>query len=172
MHWSTNSSVNFQASFILKRDKKQLVPGDRISKFMREIGRGGSVLVVLSEKYLRSTYCMGELLELYRSSQGEPEQFLNRIVVLTAENLKLSGAEDRLPVVLAWQEKARRLKDAISKVDPVNISAADRLEFFTAESLAHSASEILSWVGDTLMPRGSEGIDAAIRLLVERTPKQ
>ena len=30
--------------------------GDRISKFMKEIGRGDRIFIVLSDKYLRSTF--------------------------------------------------------------------------------------------------------------------
>jgi hypothetical protein len=33
-------------------------PGDLISAFMKRIGRADRVIVVLSDKYLRSPYCM------------------------------------------------------------------------------------------------------------------
>ncbi|MFL9829181.1 toll/interleukin-1 receptor domain-containing protein, partial [Rhodoplanes sp. SY1] len=51
------------------RDKQVLGLGDRISKFMRRLGGGDRVFVVLSEKYLRSRNCMFELSEVWRNSR-------------------------------------------------------------------------------------------------------
>ena len=58
------------ANWKLFRDRRVLRPGDWIPRFMQEIGRAECVLVVFSEKYLRSIYCMRELLYLYQSSSG------------------------------------------------------------------------------------------------------
>jgi internalin A len=43
------------------RDKTAMHPGDLISDFTKAIMRADLVLVVLSDKYLRSPYCMTEL---------------------------------------------------------------------------------------------------------------
>jgi TIR domain-containing protein/telomere resolvase len=45
----------------LIRDKGALDYGDQISGFMKTLGQARLVIVVLSEKYLRSPYCMTEL---------------------------------------------------------------------------------------------------------------
>ena len=45
------------------RDKTAMRYGDRISKFMSRIARGDRIFVVLSDKYLKSAYCMHELLD-------------------------------------------------------------------------------------------------------------
>jgi len=52
--------------FEFRRDKTHMRTGDWISHFMAEIGRADRVLVVLSDKYLRSPNCMRELLHLYQ----------------------------------------------------------------------------------------------------------
>jgi internalin A len=44
------------------RDTNAMRTGDQISVFMKRIGRGDHVIVVLSDKYLRSPYCMAELI--------------------------------------------------------------------------------------------------------------
>ena len=61
--------------FQLIRDKTAMRAGDWISTFMRDIGRAERVLVVVSEKYLKSVYCMRELLHLYNASLGERANF-------------------------------------------------------------------------------------------------
>ncbi|MCK5538653.1 MAG: toll/interleukin-1 receptor domain-containing protein [Bacteroidales bacterium] len=56
-----------QSGYKLIRDKKDLSYGQSIEKFMQELGQGDFIVVVLSDKYLKSEYCMGEVLELMRS---------------------------------------------------------------------------------------------------------
>jgi internalin A len=56
--------------------------GDLISGFMKRIGQADRVIVVLSDKYLRSPYCMTELHTIYRRSNEEKEEFLRRIIPL------------------------------------------------------------------------------------------
>jgi internalin A len=46
------------------RDKNALHPGDPISTFIKTLGQARLVIVVLSEKYLRSPYCMTELYSI------------------------------------------------------------------------------------------------------------
>jgi hypothetical protein len=58
------------------RDKNAMRSGDLISGFMKRIGRADRVIVVLSDKYLRSPYCMTELHIIYRRSNEEKEEFL------------------------------------------------------------------------------------------------
>ncbi len=163
--------------FRLIRDKAAMRPGDWISIFMREIGRADRVLIVLSEKYLRSVYCMRELLYLYQTSLGERTDFLNRVVVLTVgDTLKFSRASERAAHVLYWQEEDKKLDVILSQLDRISISDADRAEQLAIKDFAHRVSDILSWVSDTLMPRASgssnESLDAALALLQQRTAEK
>ena len=61
---------------MMVRDKNAMRSGDLISGFMKRIGRADRVIVVLSDKYLRSPYCMTELHIIYRRSNEEKEEFL------------------------------------------------------------------------------------------------
>jgi hypothetical protein len=53
-----------------------------------------------------------------------------------------------------------------------SVGGADREEGLTIQDFQHRISDMLAWVADTLMPRGTElhskGIDAAIDLLRQR----
>jgi internalin A len=156
------------------RDKRTLQLGERISRFMREIGNADCVLVVIDEKYLRSTYCMRELLHIYERSLGEDQAFLNRTVPLIRSGSSFSQFKERAPIIQYWQEKDRAGREALASIDPLNVGIGDREELHATELISRRVSEILYWFADTLMPRGPEagvGIDAAIRLIVERTRK-
>ena len=44
---------------------------------MRQLGKGDKkVFVILSDKYLRSPFCMFELFEVWQNSSGEPDELL------------------------------------------------------------------------------------------------
>jgi hypothetical protein len=53
------------------RDKTTLSHGSLISEFMYRIGEGYLVFIFLSDKYLRSQYCMFELSEMWRNKPPE-----------------------------------------------------------------------------------------------------
>jgi internalin A len=69
-----------QERWNLIRDKGALDYGDQISDFMKTLGQARLIIVVLSEKYLRSPYCMTELHALYKNARQERQAFLNRII--------------------------------------------------------------------------------------------
>ncbi len=161
------------ASFQLIRDKTAMRTGDWISTFMRDIGRAERVLVVLSEKYLNSVYCMRELLYLYNTSLGERAAFLERAVVLTlGDGLKFSRAADRLPYARYWQKEEKKLDEMLTDFDRLSIGDADRAEQLAIKDFAHRVSDILSWVSDTLMPRATPlshaALDDAVKLFHQR----
>jgi len=59
----------------LFRDRQELKFGDSIDSFMTRIGQGKSVIMVITDKYLRSVYCMKEALRIYRSEDKEKRIF-------------------------------------------------------------------------------------------------
>jgi len=158
--------------FSLIRDKSVLRAGDWISRFMRDIGRADMVLVVLSEKYLRSVYCMRELLYLHDTSQGEKATFLRRIVPLIMGDLSCARARDRHPYVVHWEQEHANLSALLEQRGLTTVGEADRREWLAIQAFKQHVSDLLAWVADTLMPQGTElrtrGIDAAIGLLRER----
>ncbi len=93
-----------QDGYTLVRDKRDLEYGKLISKFMEQIGRGDLIVVGISEKYLKSEYCMFELYEIWRNSKMEIETFLSKVLPITVENIKLDI--DGLPPYLDfWNDK-------------------------------------------------------------------
>jgi TIR domain len=85
--------LHLQADLKLMRDKNELRPGDWISSFMKEIGRADLVVVVLSDRYLRSIY-MREMLYLFQQSQVERGRRMRKLVPLKVGELSISRAKD------------------------------------------------------------------------------
>lgn len=90
------------------RDKRDLGFKGIITDFMNQIGEGKAVIVVISDKYLKSPYCMYELLEIYRNLK-----FTERIFPIVMEDAKIFEPIPRLQYLKHWQDKKKELDEAI-----------------------------------------------------------
>nr|WP_294525452.1 toll/interleukin-1 receptor domain-containing protein [uncultured Rhodopila sp.] len=93
------------------RDKEELAPGDRISAFMQQIGIGDRIFVILSEKCLRSPYCMYELNEIWRTS-NEGDAFRKRVRIYVVDGVRVREPVDWAGWAVHWK-KAHDELDAV-----------------------------------------------------------
>ncbi len=100
------------------RDKKDAGYKMEISAFMRRIGRGKHVVVVISDKYLRSPYCMFELLEIY-----EQGGFQERIIPIVLGDAKLYDLSDRLQYMVYWKRKKTEIEELMQEIGPSALSS-------------------------------------------------
>ena len=141
-----------QRGIRIQRDKTALRMGDRISTFMRRIGRGEKVFVVLSEKYLRSPWCMFELFDIWRNSRGEEDAFLHRIRVYTLDDARISTPDDRMDHAEFWQQKHDTLEARIQRA-PAAVGEEDFRQFKLMGEFYRRVSDILAPVADMVQPR-------------------
>jgi hypothetical protein len=93
------------------RDNTVLRSGDLISGFMKRIGLADHVIVVLSDKYLRSPYCMTELYSIYQRSLGEKEDFLRRIIPLVLKDARFGTWRDRVAYAEHWETEFKAMEE-------------------------------------------------------------
>ena len=72
--------------FTVIRDKNDLRYKGLISGLTQRIGRGKFIVVAISDKYLKSTYCMSELLEIYRRSNSDIDELLKKIFPIVLDS--------------------------------------------------------------------------------------
>ena len=92
-----------QDGWNILRDNTAMRPGDLISGFMKRIGLADHVIVVLSDKYLRSPYCMTELYSIYQRSVGEKDDFLQRIIPLVLADARFGTPGKRIEYAKYWE---------------------------------------------------------------------
>ena len=85
---------------------------------MRRIGRGDRVFAVPSDKYLRSPYRMFELVEVWRASKAEDEEFLRRIRVYSLPDAQIRTTLDQANYAVFWKEQQKRPETLINKHGP------------------------------------------------------
>ena len=100
-------------SWEVVRDKTAMRVGDEISAFMKRITRADLVIVVLSDKYLHSPYCMAELYGIYQRAQGDKADFLEHIVPLTLADAKFATWQERAALAEHWQAECEEMEKSL-----------------------------------------------------------
>src|SRR5262249_16670835 len=93
------------------RDSKAMQPGDLISAFMRRITRADLVVAVISDKYLRSPYCMDEVHGLWQKSQEDAALMAERLVPIVLPEVRIERLRDRAPYLKYWQAQLEEMQE-------------------------------------------------------------
>lgn len=122
------------------RDKNELAYKGQIKDFMRRIGKGRYVIVIISDKYLKSQNCMFELLEI--ASNG---QFYRRIFPVVLADADIYDPINLLDYVEYWENKATALDEKMKKVSSANLQGIrDSIDLYT------KIREMIARLTDTL----------------------
>src|SRR5205823_12753915 len=109
-----------QRDIEILRDATGLGLGESISRFMQKLGSGDRVFVILSDKYLKSPYCMYELLEVWRNCKMADEVFRRRIRVYRLPDAKMSSPVERARCAKYWKEQFAEL-DTLVREDGADL---------------------------------------------------
>ena len=141
--------------------------GDLISGFMKRIGLADHVIVVLSDKYLRSPYCMTELHSIYQRSLGEKEDFLRRIIPLVLADARISTWRDRVAYAEHWEAEFKAMEDKFR-----HLAESDFRLYKAMQEWHNRIGDMLAYVNDVLTPHGFDEIVkddfAALRQMLQR----
>jgi hypothetical protein len=105
-----------QRGITIVRDKRDLGYKGSIGEFMDRIGQGNCVIIVISDKYLRSSNCMFELVEI-----ADGKQFRDRIFPVVLNDANIYDPVKRIEYVRHWEAKRAELAEAMKTVDPANL---------------------------------------------------
>ena len=137
------------------RDKRELGYKGSIKEFMERIGKGDCVIVVISDKYLRSPNCMFELVEI-----AENKDFWNRIFPIIWKDADIYDPLKRIEYIRHWEVARNNLAKAIKKLDPANLQGI-REEMDLYDRFRDKISGLTSILKDmnTLTPEMHQGSD-------------
>jgi hypothetical protein len=100
----------------ITRDKRDLSYKGSIKEFMERIGRGKCIVVVISDKYLKSKNCMFELIQI-----AENKQFNDQIFPVVLSDANIYDAVKRIEYIKYWESKKAELDAAIKSVGSENL---------------------------------------------------
>ena len=96
----------------IKRDKRELEYRGSIKEFMERIGHGDCVIVVISDKYLRSPNCMFELVEI-----AENKDFDGRVFPIILEDANIYDPMVQTDYLIHWDEKIKKLREKLAQTE-------------------------------------------------------
>lgn len=97
-------------------DRRDLGYKGRIREFMERIGRAKCVVVIISDKYLKSANCMFELLQI-----AENGKFYDRVFPIVLSDAQIYKPTSRIEYVRYWEEQIRRFDMALRSVSSANL---------------------------------------------------
>ncbi|MEZ4710850.1 MAG: toll/interleukin-1 receptor domain-containing protein [Caldilineaceae bacterium] len=124
------------------RDKRAVNYKDLIRDFMRRIGQGNCVIVLIGQKYLTSENCMFELIEI--AKQGE---FKDRIFPIVLSDAKIYRAIGRIPYIQHWEAQIKELEEAMRSVSAANLQGIrEDLDLYVA--IRNTISNLMDILAD------------------------
>lgn len=95
----------------LIRDKIDLGYKGNIMQFMQNIGKGKYIVVIISDKYLKSENCMFEMLEIKKNGN-----VYERIFPVVIHDANIYDEISRIDYLNYWDEKIRQLNEKYNDV--------------------------------------------------------
>jgi internalin A len=142
------------------RDESTLSFGDSISKFMRAIGEGDRIFVFLSDKYLKSPFCMFELFEIWRNSRQDNAEFLRRVRVYTLGDAQIWKPVDRVEYGKYWKDQHEELRKAVGEAGLDVLGEEDLRTYKLMQDFASKVGDILALFANIVQPRSFEDLKA------------
>nr|WP_294549431.1 COR domain-containing protein [uncultured Rhodopila sp.] len=141
------------------RDKDVMSLGDSISAFMRRIGSGDRVFVILSDKYLRSEYCMFELNEVWRTSRQEGRAFLDRVRIYALPDADVWKPADWVKWAVYWKQEHDALEAPAREHGYVVLGDIGGRRLMQMQRFYSQVSDILGTLADIVQPRTFEELE-------------
>ena len=129
------------------RDSEELEYKDSLKEFMQRLGKGKCVIAVISDKYLKSRYCMFEFTELVDGGKSQ-----ERIVPLIMEDARIYEPIDIVQYVSFWEEKLEASDKAMKTVKLANLSPNIREDIDLYSKITRTISEYIGHLRDLLIP--------------------
>ena len=150
-----HSALRDVGSMLFLRDHNDLRFGDSIDSFMTRIGKGKAVIRVISDKYLKSRYCMTEALRMDKYQDDE-----QRIFTVIWEDADL---EHEIVYRDYWKDKCQAiLEDIEKKLDNNNYDHAVEIYRFLPRFINRLKDEVSLRIGEKDFIINSETDEIAI----------
>lgn len=125
------------------RDKDEIGYRESIQAYMSQLVASDAIILVLSDAYFKSQYCMYELCEIYKR-----KDFLKRVYPIVIDGTRFHKANERIPYIRHWEQEVAELNDGLKSIRTGNMSAASLAEIKEYEDFARMIDNLLVALGD------------------------
>jgi hypothetical protein len=100
-------------------DKKEIDYKDNIREFEDRLGKGDYIILIISDKFLKSMNCMYEMLRI-----KENGDVYNRIFPIVLKDAKIYDPEERIDYIIHWEQKKESLNKKLKLVGAEDLIGA------------------------------------------------
>ena len=149
------------------RDKSSLQPWGDLRSFMNSIRDQDYVVLIISDKYLHSTACLYEVLQLMKDDGWDKRA----MYLVTDDAHRLYDVVEQVNYINCWVEKAQELRDKLALAD-LAATAEQAKELKKLEMIKLNIGDFMSRVRDRSNPSVQDGIKAIVNLVSKETGKE
>lgn len=148
-------------------DKVDVSYRDSLGSYIESLGQGAAIVAIISDKYLRSPWCMWELLQIH-----EAKQFRERVFPIVLPDANITDGIGRLEYAEIWEKRRLELDAAMRKVGPLSISEATVAEGKRIRDFADKVDLLAAMVADmsfrAMDDLGDSALESLSKSLVKR----
>lgn len=141
-------------------DEEELKPGDSIKKFIERLGEGKTIIVVFSDAYAKSNWCMYELLKIFKNNNNN-NNLRNHIIPIVVGNCDLNNLNYRVELKEFWKDeelalnksrsventdKSQRIREVNKNLDEILNFLCDRKHYPYDELKANDFKELINHI--------------------------
>lgn len=136
-------------------DQQHLAHGESITAFMKLGAEQPKFTVILSQKYLHSSFCMDELRRIWRACGSQKAKFRTRVRVVALPGASFEGRDQQRAVRDYWREQESKSWSRIEtdRASHQNPETSDWEDYKAALEIKDLVVEILDCVADTIHVR-------------------
>ena len=128
--------------------------GDDIADFVQTIGKADLVYVFLSDKYLKSPFCMFELFEIWRNSRQEKDEFKRRARLYALPDAKIWTLREQTAYAIHWDDELKKLQADLRGRDPIRLLGESGAKAYRhMDAFAQHVVDILALFAGTLQAK-------------------
>ena len=132
--------------------------GDRISQFMERIGGSDRIFIFLSDKYLRSAFCMHELFDVWRNCRADDAEFIKRTRAYLLPCANIRTFSERAAYVRYWREQLEAMEEEVARHGLGALAQADLADYRHMQDFVSKTPDMLRLVLDVLGPWPLRGL--------------
>lgn len=129
-------------------DREKMQYRDRIRDFTKQYADAALVIMIISEKYLRSKYCMGEVVEVLSN-----RDYRKRIFPVVLPDARLNDDKQGIDYQIFWEKKKEELKTEIARIENIEYAGAFVDELRDIAEIIRIIGNFTTEIGDTLTVR-------------------
>jgi len=155
-------TVLIKDGFDVVRDKINLGYKGHIKEFMQRIGAGSAIVVIISDKYLRSPNCMYEIVQIQQNGQ-----LFNRIFPIVLSDANIYRPQNRLMYAEHWEKEVRTLNSSMKGIQNMALIAEIQEELLEYNQILNAISGITTLLKNTNTLTPEMLCDVAYKPLIE-----